>query len=354
MGRLAHVGLLPFLPLLLVPSPSAAQSLAIDHKQVGCVVAERFPVISARLDPAANVGSARVYFRAGGPHWYFVEMKVQGDEYLAALPKPKKSTAKIEYYIEALDTAFAASRTAEYTPRVVPPPGACGKDALAAASLTSAKLAVGVPAGAPAVPAGFSASGVATAGAAGAAVGAAGAGTGVSVGLVAGVVGAAAAIAGVAVAVRGGGGTTPSTQAPSMMAPAPTPTTTMPAPAPQDLTGQWAGTSPDGFIHTAGRCTGQQDDILATLTQSGSNLSGIANGRVRVAAPDPTCSSVGFQVAGPLTGTVVPGTISFTISFAADHHLACTGTYTNNRANGTWMRSDTGHIGAGTWSINRQ
>jgi hypothetical protein len=233
MGRLARVGVLPFLPLLLLPGLAAAQSLAIDHKHVGCMVAERFPVISARLDPAANVGRARVYFRAGGPHWYFVEMKVQGDEYLAALPKPKKSTAKIEYYIEALDTAFAASRTAEYAPDVVPPPGACGKDAPMAVSLTSAKPVVGAPAGAPTVPVGFSASGVATAGAAGATAGAAGAGTGVSVGVVAGVVGGAAAIAAVAVAAGRGGGTTATTQAPSTMAPSPTPVTTMPPPPPR-------------------------------------------------------------------------------------------------------------------------
>ena len=52
------------------PQAEPARSLTIDHKQVGCVVAERFPVISARVDPAASVGRARVYFRAaGGPHW---------------------------------------------------------------------------------------------------------------------------------------------------------------------------------------------------------------------------------------------------------------------------------------------
>jgi hypothetical protein len=94
--------------------------------------------------------------------------------------------------------------------------------------------------------------------------------------------------------------------------------------------------------------------MFATLTQSGSNLSGTGNARVRVAAPDPTCDPVGFPATGPLTGTVGPGTISFTITSNPGYHLACTGTYTNNRASGTWMRADTGHNGAGTWSISRQ
>jgi hypothetical protein len=224
----------------------AAQVLTIDHKQVGCVVAERFPVISARIGPTVSLGRARVYFRAAAaPHWYFVEMKAQGDQYVAALPKPKKSTTKIEYYVEAMSVAFAPSRTAEYAPDVVPPPGACRKgDALLAVALTSAKPVVGAAAGAPAVPVGFSAVGVvpsasaggATAGASsaggtgtvigpgGAAGG--GAGGGISTGLLVGVLAAGAAVAAVAAASGGSKNTSSSTPAATQ----PTPPTTAPPP----------------------------------------------------------------------------------------------------------------------------
>ncbi len=186
---------LALLPFQLPLGSAFAQGLVIDHRQVGCVVAERFPLISARIDPASNVGQARVYFRAaGGPHWYFVAMKVQGADYAAALPKPKNSTPRIEYYIEALDKTFAASRTAEYTPEVVTPPGTCAKDALMAPALTSAKLVVGAAAGAPAIPLGFSAAGsVAAAG-------------GISTVLVVGVAGAGAAVAAVAASSGGSKG----------------------------------------------------------------------------------------------------------------------------------------------------
>ena len=77
----------------LVGNASAA---SIDHKAVGCVVAEQFPRFEARFVPADAIGRARVFFRSeGAPAWYAVQMKPQGDLFTAALPKPKKSLRKM-------------------------------------------------------------------------------------------------------------------------------------------------------------------------------------------------------------------------------------------------------------------
>src|SRR5512132_2064935 len=60
----------------LAASQSArAQGVAIEHEPVACVIADRFPQLSASVRPAAGVARARVVFRAAGtPNWYFVEM----------------------------------------------------------------------------------------------------------------------------------------------------------------------------------------------------------------------------------------------------------------------------------------
>jgi hypothetical protein len=76
----------------VLTAPAVVQATEIDHKAVGCVVAEHFPRLEARLNPADSVGRARIFFRTeGGPSWYAVAMKREGDVFLAALPKPKKS-----------------------------------------------------------------------------------------------------------------------------------------------------------------------------------------------------------------------------------------------------------------------
>jgi hypothetical protein len=76
-GRCLGVGL--GLLLLMGPRVSWAQGPAIDHKAVGCVVADKFAGLEARFNPAENVSRARIYFRAeGGQFWYFVDMKAQG------------------------------------------------------------------------------------------------------------------------------------------------------------------------------------------------------------------------------------------------------------------------------------
>lgn len=178
-----------------------AQAVSIEHTAVACVVADGYPRIDARFSPDGVVGRGRVYFRASGTDaWYFVEMKSEAGTQRATLPRPKRETKAIDYYVEALDSALSESRTAEFSPRVVARASDCEAGRVLAASVAAAKVVVGAAAGAPAVPAGFAGSGLVTT-ASGA--GAAGAGGGISGGAVVGIVAGVAAIGG-GVAVAAG------------------------------------------------------------------------------------------------------------------------------------------------------
>src|ERR1043165_2598496 len=78
--------------VLVVLAAPAVHATEIDHKAVGCVVAEQFPRLEARLTPADSVGRARIFFRTeGGPSWYAVAMKREGAVFLAPFPQPKKA-----------------------------------------------------------------------------------------------------------------------------------------------------------------------------------------------------------------------------------------------------------------------
>jgi hypothetical protein len=213
MPRLRGVGVPGLSLLLAAPTAVLAQPPAIQHDAVGCVVAERFPRLQARFDPAARVARARVLFRASGsPAWYAVDMKPEAGVFWGTLPKPSKSTERIDYYIEVIDTDARAVRTAEYAPAVLAGPGACQGGAMTATFAMAAEVAVGLPtgvAGVPVVPAGFAADGV-VAGApaagtsAGAAAGSAASGGGIGTGaIVAGAVVAAGAGAAAVVASKG-------------------------------------------------------------------------------------------------------------------------------------------------------
>jgi len=186
----------------------AAYSAEIDHKAVGCVVAEQFPRLEARLTPADAVGRARVFFSTGSrPVWYAVAMKRDGEVFAAALPKPKKSLKQFRYYLEVADTAMATSRTEEYATDVVSGPGGCTKGMMAGV-MSVATVLLEVPAGAAAIPVGFSSAGVVAAGStatvAGGGAAASSGGGGLGTGAIVGGLGAVAA-AGAVVAVKAAG-----------------------------------------------------------------------------------------------------------------------------------------------------
>jgi hypothetical protein len=293
--------------LAAIAPPSHADGIAIDHSSPACMIAGRFPVLNARLDPAASVARARIAFRADGDdHWYFVEMKAKKPVFEGTLPQPLKETGKVHYYIEATDKTLQESRTEEYISLVVDGPGVCSDPKRVAGVVASAAVKVQTAAGAPSLPAGFSAAGVTTA-AAGAAVaagaGAATAGGGLSAGAVVGIVAGGAAVAGGIVAATHSNSSSP--------------TTTL-APS---LTGTWVGT--ETLTATSNipgsNCPAVHWSYTLTLVQAGTSLSG--GDHTVVTSTDGPCGnnqpnlSVGAVSNHALTGGSLDGAnIMFTLN----------------------------------------
>jgi hypothetical protein len=147
-----------------VSAAARAGAAEIEHKAIGCVVADVFPRFDARITPADTVARARVFFRGEGSGWYSVQMTRAGDSFTAVLPKPKKSLPRFSYYVEAVDTALAANRTAEHTASVADAAAACAPDMRGPGTATTAvAILVEGPSGAAVIPAGFSATGVSAA-----------------------------------------------------------------------------------------------------------------------------------------------------------------------------------------------
>ncbi len=204
--------------VLLLPAAAAgAEGLAIDHREVGCIVAGQYPSLTACFAPASQLARARVYFRVAdaAPDWYYVEMASNAPCHAGVLPRPKKDLVgrRVQYYVDALDRSFAESRTPEAEALVVSKASECqGK--ILAPLVNGATVAVF-----PSLPAGF----------AGAATGLGGAATAlIAVG--------GAGVVGGGVAMAAGGSDSPSGNAaapptPETVPPAPTTTTTTTVPA---------------------------------------------------------------------------------------------------------------------------
>jgi len=287
------------------PAPAASGGsgrASIEHRQVGCLVAEEFAKVEACITPAESVARTQVHFRASDKSpWYSVDMRSDGKCLSAVLPKPKKTTKQIQYFIYSLDRQFAELSRPEgapatsFAPKVVAAKGQCGSDGILGSVGSSArqvvvsvarspggKLVEGAASalGSPTEVAGFSADGIvpgqasaasgsgsgaattAAAGAAGAGAGAA-AGGGVPIVLVA-AGGAVAAGAAVVVVTSGGDGDGESSS----------------------LTGTWTGTAASGkgltmTVTVPGASCVIRQDFTATLTQSGNTLTGPASGTTR-------------------------------------------------------------------------
>jgi hypothetical protein len=170
-NRLTGLGLAA--AFALTPGAALAQEggITIDHKEIECIVAGKFPKMNACFNPGPNVARARVYFRPEGvPSWYYVEMKSDTPCLAGVLPRPRKELVgtKVDYYVQVTDKSFAEARTAEYHPLVVNGEGEC-KDKPVAAYLSKASVQVF-----PGMPAGFAAGGIGTAAVVGIGAGVAG------------------------------------------------------------------------------------------------------------------------------------------------------------------------------------
>jgi hypothetical protein len=113
---------------LLGPADALAQGVTIDHQEIGCIVAGKYPKMNACFAPASMVKKARVYFR---PEilstWYYVEMASDAPCFSAALLKPSKALIdkRIFYYVGCPPRASSAvpgSRRESWQAASPPPP----------------------------------------------------------------------------------------------------------------------------------------------------------------------------------------------------------------------------------------
>jgi Bacterial SH3 domain len=344
--------------------PPPAPGVAIDHKAVGCLVAEEYPRLEACFAPSEALGRAQVQFRGSETSpWYAVDMKPDGPCYSAWLPKPKKETSSIDYFVFAIDKQFVETQRPEkapgepYTPRVVRKRSECDQlKALAAWSaktaprillnvvrdaggkVLDAAAAAGQAAGAPAGVAGFSNDGVVVSNAGGSAGSSSSTAAAASHGIpVIAVVGGVAAAGGiVAVAAKGGGGGGSTGSGSSGTGGSSTPSA-------QSLSGAWAGTAASGAgwsVHvfvTGGDCT-YGYDTSGTLVQSGNTLTGPLTTTLRSLTCNPgdlatiisqlVPNFLGSSGGGALMATLQPpGAITVPLG----NGVTLTGTYTATR-----------------------
>jgi hypothetical protein len=250
------------------------QGLVIEHRELGCVVADKFPLLTACIEPGSRVARARVYFRAErAPNWYYVELKSDTPCWGGVLPRPKRSLHQFSYYVAATDTTVAEVQTGEYTAEVVPDAAKCQKTT-PAPFVGTASVAVSSAAGAAVAPEGFLAAGLA--------------GAGLSSGLVLGVVGGGAAVVGGIAVIGGGGrgsvdnpGTAPAGGSPTTILPGTTPplgttTTTVVATPTTTLPGTPSTTLPGSTLPPSS-CTGATTPPSVSITSpSGGPLPGLS------------------------------------------------------------------------------
>ena len=383
-------------PVVAAPAataqPAAPTGLSIDHKEIGCIVAEQYPKLDACILPREGVGKAQVHFRAlDTDPWYAVDLQPEGPCFSGYLPKPLKTTKELQYYVDVIDTGYVerqqpqAGPQGAYHVRIVEKQGDCatlGRIAAAVVRVAQpivigvAKSASGAALDAAAAKlleakvllAGFRPEGVVMAGtgaAPGTAASASGS-TGSSAGSGAGaggglstttivVVGAGvAAAAGIAVAAGGGGGDGSSGGGPGG-GPSPTqapPPSTTPA---QALAGRWVGTG--NFREDFNNCD-YTANLEMTFGGSGTTINGPFLGRVTGASgPDVQfCSQAVGQafVNSQLSGTASNGNITFTVQGP----ITFQGTYSGNSMNGTFSGTSPAPFEGfrlnGTWRATKQ
>src|SRR3972149_4664619 len=75
-----------------LPRPASAQiAPRILHEGLGCIVAGQHAVIEALVEPADDLVTVKVYFRAEiYPAFFYVEAVPSGGRYRAVLPRPTR------------------------------------------------------------------------------------------------------------------------------------------------------------------------------------------------------------------------------------------------------------------------
>jgi hypothetical protein len=88
---------------------------AVEHQPALCTVAEKPISLCAAISDDGTVAAARLYFRRAEEKYYsFVDMPFTGIDYCGTLPAPNGKTKAIEYYIQAVDDNYEATRTSTF------------------------------------------------------------------------------------------------------------------------------------------------------------------------------------------------------------------------------------------------
>jgi hypothetical protein len=148
-----------------LPDPAApVTATTILHDPIGCMIAGQFPLVNARIEPAASVARARVYFRSvQSPNWFYVEMTPAegGVGFSGKLPRPKLEASPVTYYIQATTTEFGDAQIGEVESIVVTDAGECEERAIAPIGGPGEVTVFSAATGAAIAPAGFAAGGLA-------------------------------------------------------------------------------------------------------------------------------------------------------------------------------------------------
>jgi hypothetical protein len=132
-------------------SVAEAAPLAIRHDPPACVLAQTFPRLVARVEPAGQAARVRVAFRPqAAAVWHGVAAETTEGGFAALLPRPRPAAGRIHYRFEATRPDAAVVTSAEYAVAVVTDAAACA--GAVADSVPSARVLVDVPPGAPLVP----------------------------------------------------------------------------------------------------------------------------------------------------------------------------------------------------------
>jgi hypothetical protein len=87
----------------------------IDHQPVACTVAGTPFTLCARVSDDVQVGRTSIYFRRAGETWFsYVVANFDGANFCATLPAPRAGKTPIEYYFQAVDSAFQLRRSSTF------------------------------------------------------------------------------------------------------------------------------------------------------------------------------------------------------------------------------------------------
>ncbi len=105
-------------------APAWADDLPeVEHQPSPCIVPDEPFRLCAKVSDDVGVGKARIYFRRSGETYYaFVDMGFDGLSYCATLPGPRGGRVRlVEYYVQAIDSAYQAVRSSTFQLQVKPP-----------------------------------------------------------------------------------------------------------------------------------------------------------------------------------------------------------------------------------------